>query len=68
MVDRLAADQGGTPWRGAFAAAIRDLGPFRVPFRYRAFHAIQQLALPIAYALALLIVWVLGLGDTLLPT
>ena len=56
----------GTPWRGAFAAAIRDLGPFHVPLRYRAFHAIQQFALPIAYVLALLIVWVLGLGDALL--
>jgi hypothetical protein len=56
----------GAPWRGAFAAAIRNLGPFHVPRRYRAFHAIQQFALPIAYVLALLIVWVLGLADSLL--
>ena len=56
----------GSPWRGAFAAAIRDLGPFHVPLRYRVFHAIQQFALPIAYVGALLIVWALGLGDALL--
>jgi hypothetical protein len=56
----------GAPWRRDFAAAIRDLGPFQVPFRYRVFHTIQQFALPISYVLALVIVWALGLGDALL--
>jgi hypothetical protein len=56
----------GEQWRTDFASAIRDLGPFQVTRRVQAFHAIQQYALPIAYALALLIVWTLGLGDTLL--
>ena len=41
----------GAPWRTDFAHAIRDLGPFQVPLRYRVFHAIQQFALPIAYVL-----------------
>ena len=56
----------GEPWRTEFANAIRDLGPFQVTRRFQVFHAIQQYALPIAYVLALLIVWALGLGDALL--
>lgn len=53
------------PWRTALAQALRDLGPFRPPLRYVAFHAVQQFALPIAYLLAWLIVGWLGLPDIL---
>jgi hypothetical protein len=56
----------GAPWRRGFASAIRNLAPFHVSLRYRVFHVIQQFALPIAYLLALLIVWALDLGDALL--
>ena len=52
----------GEQWRTEFADAVRDLGPFQVTRRYRVFHAIQQFALPIAYVLALLIVWASGPG------
>lgn len=54
------------PWRPAFADALRRLGPFRPPWRYLLFHAIQQFALPIAYVLAWLIVSWLELTDALL--
>jgi hypothetical protein len=53
------------PWRDELADAIRDLGPFRVAWRYKLFHAWQHYALPIAYVGALLIVWGLGLLDVL---
>ena len=50
------------PWREQLAEAARDLGPFRPPARYIAFHAIQQFALPIAYLLSWMIVggWIFG--------
>jgi hypothetical protein len=51
------------PWRATFADVLRDLGPFRPPLRYAVFHAVQQLALPIAYLLAWLIVTWLGFTD-----
>jgi hypothetical protein len=54
------------PWRPALAEALRGLGPFRPPAPYVAFHAVQQLALPIAYVLAWLIVAWLGITDALL--
>jgi hypothetical protein len=57
--------QAHRPWRAAFADAVRGLGPFRPPPRYLVFHGVQQLALPIAYALALLIVTWLGIADWL---
>jgi hypothetical protein len=53
------------PWRAALAEALRDLGPFRPPRRFVAFHALQQFALPIAYVLAWLIVGWLGITDLL---
>ena len=53
------------PWRDAFARAIRPLGPFRPPLRYRLFHVTQHYALPIAYGLAWLIVSWAGLGRLL---
>jgi hypothetical protein len=56
----------GEPWRTEFAGSIRNLGPFRVTRRFQVFHLVQHYALPIAYVLALLIVWALGLGDALL--
>ena len=56
----------GRPWRESFAEAARHAAPFRVPLRFRAFHALQQLAVPVAYALALLILSALGLTDALL--
>jgi len=56
---------GHRPWRTAFADALRTLGPFRPPLRYLVFHAIQQLALPIAYLLAWLILGWLGIVDWL---
>lgn len=49
------------PWRVEFATAVRGLGPFRVPWPYRAFHATQHYALAISYALAVLIVSAFGL-------
>jgi hypothetical protein len=60
------AIRAGRPWRGPFAAAIRDLGPFRPRPAYVLFHLTQQFALPIAYAAALLIVTALGLTDSFL--
>lgn len=42
-------------WRPRFAAAVRDLGPFPVPRRVRAWIAFQQLAAPIACVLAFVI-------------
>jgi len=54
------------PWRAALVEAVRDLGPFRPPRWYIAFHAVQQYALPIAYLLAWLIVSWLGIADALL--
>ena len=54
------------PWRAALVDALRDLGSFRPPRRYVAFHAIQQYALPLAYVLAWLIVGWLGIADALL--
>lgn len=53
------------PWRSALAEDLRELGPFRPPVRYLVFHAIQQLAFPIAYGLAWLIIAWLGLADAL---
>ena len=55
----------GEPWRDDFSEAVRPYAPFHVPPRFRLVHVIQQYALPIAYAGALLIVWVLGLLDVL---
>ena len=43
------------PWRERFAAAVRDLGPHPVPGRVVAFIGMQQLAAPIATALATVI-------------
>lgn len=43
-------------WRDELARALRDLGPFRPPARYVAFHTIQHFALPIAYVLSWVIV------------
>lgn len=51
----------GRRWRPALAAALRDLGPFRPPARYAAFHVVYQFALPMAYLLVLLIASWLGL-------
>ena len=56
----------GEPWRDDFAEAVRPYAPFQVAPRYRLVHVTQQYALPIAYAGALLIVWMLGLLDNLL--
>jgi hypothetical protein len=56
----------GEPWRDDLAKAIRPFAPFAVEPRFRLVHVIQQYALPIAYAGALLIVWGLGLLDRLL--
>jgi hypothetical protein len=56
----------GEPWRDDFAAVVEQLAPFRVSRRYQAWHVTQHYALPIAYALALLIVSALGLLDVLL--
>lgn len=53
------------PWRPAFAGMLRRLGPFRPPWPYFVFHAIQQFTLPIAYVLAWLIVSWLGLTDAI---
>jgi hypothetical protein len=50
----------GRPWRPALAARLRDLGPFRPPFRYAAWHAVAQFALPMTYLLVWLIVAWLG--------
>ena len=55
----------GERWRDDFAEAVRPFAPFRVPPRFLVVHAIQQYALPIAYAGALLIVWIFGLLDVL---
>lgn len=55
----------GEPWRDDLAEAVRPFAPFSVPPRFRLIHVIQQYALPIAYAGALLIVWGLGLVDVL---
>jgi len=55
----------GEPWRDDFAEAVRPYAPFRVPPRFLVVHVIQQYALPIAYAGALLILWILGLLDVL---
>ena len=55
----------GEPWRDDFAAVIRPLAPFRVRRRYQVFHAVQQYALPLAYAAAVLIVGSFGLFDIL---
>ena len=55
----------GEPWRDDLAKAIRPFAPFAVEPRFRLVHVIQQYALPIAYAGALLIVWALGLLDRL---
>jgi len=55
----------GRTWREGFLSSLRSLEPFSPPTRYVAFHAIQQFALPIAYALAWLIVSSLGLTDWL---
>jgi hypothetical protein len=60
------AIRAGRLWRAPFAAAIRDLGPFRPRPAYVLFHLTQQFALPIAYAAALLIVSALGLTESLL--
>lgn len=60
------AIRAGRPWREPFAAAIRDLGPFRPRAPHVLFHLTQQFALPIAYAAALLIVTALGLSDSFL--
>ena len=60
------AIQSGGPWRDPFAAAIRDLGPFRPRAVYVIFHATQQYSLPIAYAAAFLIVRAFGLTDSFL--
>jgi hypothetical protein len=51
------------PWRDDFASSLRALGPFKPPARFVAFHAIQQFALPVAYAMAWVIVAWLGLLD-----
>lgn len=53
------------PWRAFFADAVRDVGPFGAPVHLRVVHATQQYALPIAYALAWLIVAGLGLDGGL---
>ena len=58
----------GESWRDDLATAVRPFGPFRVPQQFRLVHVIQQYALPIAYAGALLIVWGLGFLDVLLRT
>jgi hypothetical protein len=55
----------GERWRDDFASAVRPFAPFRAPARFVIVHVIQQYALPIAYAGALLIVWLLGLLDVL---
>jgi hypothetical protein len=44
------------PWRERFATAIRDLGPHPVPGRVLAFIGMQELAAPIATALATAII------------
>ncbi len=46
----------GRPWRAAFADAVRDLGPFRVPARMGLLIGLQQLAAPFAIVLATAIV------------
>jgi hypothetical protein len=58
----------GEPWRDDFAEAVRPYAPFRVAPRYLLVHVIQQFALPIAYAGALLIVWGFGLLDVFLQS
>jgi hypothetical protein len=55
----------GDPWRDDFATVIRPLAPFRVRGRYQVFHAVQQYALPLAYAAAVLIVGAFGLFEIL---
>lgn len=57
--------RGGERWRDDLADAVRPFAPFHVPARFSLVHVIQHYALPIAYAGALLIVWLLGLLDVL---
>lgn len=51
--------EAGRPWRSAFAEAVRSLGPHPVPLHVGLWIAVQELAAPIAVALATAIMVVL---------
>ena len=51
---------GHRPWRAAFAEASRGIGPREIPTRLLAWHAIQELLLPICLLVVVAIALVLG--------